>query len=966
MAKTVHPQKLVFTLMLAAFPLIVLAGAAPGPVRRAGAKRPVGYDVYDSWRSIRGTQISRDGTWLAYALVPEDGDGELVVHNLKTGSEYRSPRGVNPMITPDGRFVIFSIAPLKADMDKAKKEKRKDEEKPKSGLGIMSLATGEVKTVDRVKSFKVPEDAGAWLAYLMESPLPKAEGKKADEESGGAKKEPEKKATEEKKEETAKPEKGKKQDKKKEPGTDLVLRELVTGNEVTTPEVAEYTWNKAGTWLAYGVSSKSSEGDGAFVRRTVDGETRCLLKGQGHYKGFAFDEKGAQAAFVSDRDNYKDDAPAFKLYHWSTPDEAAAELAPALAGTMTPGWAVSEHGQLLFSRDGRRLFFGTAPAPKSDPEDAPEPLKVDIWSWKDAELQPMQKVRADDEKKRSYLAVIHLKEKRFVQLAAPDLPEIRLSDDAKLALGSTDIPYRQLVSWDRGYDDYYLVSLLDGSRKRILEKSSRAPSFSPGGEYLLYFEEADKQWYTYRVPDGRPANLTSKLGVRFEDEESDVPGEPGPYGSAGWSEGDQSVLLYDRYDIWSVRPDGSEARMITRGQGRKDEIIFRYLKLDPEKKAIPAKSAFILSAFDHKTKASGFYRVSLAENDAPVKLVWMDKGLGGLQKARSSETYVFTEQRFDEFPDLWQSGPDFDGARRISAANPRQGEFLWGRAELTNYRNADGRVLSAVLIKPEDFDPAKKYPLMVYIYERLSDSLHRYIPPAPGTSVNLTRYVSNGYVVLEPDIAYTTGYPGESSFKCVVPAVERLLADGFIDPKRIGIQGHSWGGYEISYLVTRTDLFAAVEAGAAVVDMVSAYGGIRWESGMSRAFQYEKSQSRIGGPPWARSLQFIENSPIFWVEKVNAPYLTIHNDEDGAVPWYQGIEFFTALRRLGKEAYLFNYNGEKHGLRERDNQKHWTVHLDEFFDHYLKGAPEPEWMKTGVPYLERGRRDVESLFKAKE
>jgi dipeptidyl aminopeptidase/acylaminoacyl peptidase len=964
-AKTALSQKLAFALMLAAIPLIALA-AAPAPARRAGTKRPISYDVYDSWRSIRGTQVSRDGTWLAYALVPEDGDGELVVRNLKTAAEYRWPRGSGPAITPDGRFVVFTIAPLKADVDRAKKEKKKDEEKPKSGLGVMSLATGEVKTVDRVKSFRVPEDAGACLAYLMESPLPKAEEKKADEERMGAKKEPEKKAAEEKKGEAAKPKMDKKKEKKKEPGTDLVLRELATGKEVVIPEVTEYNWNKAGTWLAYGVSSKTPASDGAFVRRAADAETRCLLKGHGHYKGFVFDENGTQLGFVSDRDNYKDDAPAFKLYQWSTPDQAATELAPTLARTLTPGWAVSEHGKLQFSRDGRRLFFGTAPAPKSDPEDAPEPLKVDIWSWKDAELQTMQKVRADNEKKRSYLAVIHLKEKKFVQLAAPDLPDIRLSDDARLALGSVGIPYRQLISWDRSYDDYYLVSLLDGSRTKVLEKSPRAPSFSPSGQYLLYFEDAEKQWYSYRISDGRRANLTAKLGVMFEDEESDVPGEPDPYGSAGWSEGDQSVLIYDRYDIWSIRPDGSGARMITRGQGRRGDIIFRYLKLDPEEKAIPVKSPLMLSATDHRTKASGFYRVSLAANDSPVKLVMMDKALRELQKARNSETYVFTEQRFDEFPDLWQSGPDFEGARRISEANPRQAEFLWGRAELTSYTNADGRVLSAVLIKPEDFAPAKKYPLMVYIYEQLSDSLHRHVPPAPGTSVNLTRYVSNGYVVLEPDIIYTTGYPGESSFKCVIPAVERLLADGYIDPKRIGIQGHSWGGYEISYLVTRTNLFAAVEAGASVVDMVSAYGGIRWESGMSRAFQYEKSQSRIGGPPWIWPLQFIENSPIFWVEKVNTPYLTIHNDEDGAVPWYQGIEFFTALRRLGKEAYLFNYNGEKHGLRERDNQKHWTVHLDEFFDHYLKGAPEPEWMKTGVPYLERGRRDIESLFKAKE
>jgi dipeptidyl aminopeptidase/acylaminoacyl peptidase len=144
--------------------------------------------------------------------------------------------------------------------------------------------------------------------------------------------------------------------------------------------------------------------------------------------------------------------------------------------------------------------------------------------------------------------------------------------------------------------------------------------------------------------------------------------------------------------------------------------------------------------------------------------------------------------------------------------------------------------------------------------------------------------------------------------------------------------------------------------------MTSAYGGIRWGTGMVRQFQYEKTQSRIGAPLFGRALQFIENSPVFWAERVRTPYLSIHNDEDDAVPWYQGIEFFTALRRLGKEAYMFNFNGEKHGLRERENQKYWTVFQDEFFDHYLLGKPRPEWMDKPIPYLERGKRDVKSLY----
>ena len=960
-ARTLAAAAAIFVLLLAiSAPASVLSGPQ--------AKKPVTYDIYDSWRSIRGTQVSRDGVWLAYALVPQDGDGELVVRNLKNGTEYRTPRGNNPTISADGKYVIFAIAPLKAEVDKAKKEKKKPEEQPKSGLGIMDLATGAVKTVDRVKSFKVPEERSSHIAYLMEPPLKKPEDKKEEEKKAEEEKKPEeKKAAEEKKEETD--ETKKKKEKKKEPGTDLLIRELASGQEITVAEAVEYSWNKRGTWLAWAVSSKTPENDGAFARRTEDGRVISLLQGLGHYKGFAFDENGRQLAFLSDRDNYKEEAPAFKLYYWTESAPAAAELVPAQAQNLTSGWSVSEHGQPEFSKDGERLFFGTAPAPTAEPEDAPEPIKVDIWHWQDLELQSMQKSRADDEKKRSYRAVFHLKPAgkkaapKFVQLAAPDLPEITLSDDAKLALGSTALPHRQLISWDRSYSDYYLINLNDGSRRKVLEKAPFRASISPGGQYLLYFDDTEKQWYSYRVSDGKRFNLTAKLGVRFENEEWDMPSEPYPCGSAGWVEGDRSVLIYDRYDIWEVKPDGSSARMITGGIGRQDQIIFRDLRLDPEEKAIPLKTPRLLSARDDRTKASGFYRVNLAGDETPSRLIMMDKQLGGLQKAKEAEVYIFTQQRFDEFPDVWLSGPDFKEPEKITAANPQQSEYNWGKAELIRYTNADGKALPAVLIKPEDFDPTKKYPLMVFIYEKLSNILHRHNPPSPGTSINFTRYVSNGYVILMPDIVYKTGYPGESCYKCVIPAVNHILGEGYIDPERIGIQGHSWGGYQISYLITRTDIFAAVQGGASVVNMVSAYGGIRWGSGMSRAFQYEKTQSRIGGPPWINTLQFIENSPIFWVEKVKTPYLTIHNDEDDAVPWYQAIEFFTALRRLGKEAYFFNYNGEKHGLRQRENQKHWTIHMDEFFDHYLKGAPKPEWMEKGVPYLERGKRDIDSCFK---
>lgn len=928
--------------MAGLFTVFVVA-ALTVPIAGAQTKRPVPYDAYDGWRSIQDAKLSRDGTWLVYALVPEEGDGELVARNLKTGAEFRHARGKSPVVTADGAFVVFTIAPPHADVERAKKAKKKPEDQPKNGMGIMSLASGQVFTADRVKSFSVPEESSREVAYLLEPVKEKTDAKKDDEAD----------------------ESSKKKEKKKEPGTDLIVRNLSSGASSTIASVVEYVWSKDGARLAYGTSTKSGDGDGAFVRQSEGGAIRPLVKGRGHYKGFAFDEAGRQLAFVTDRDAYAQPASPFALYTWSTGEQAAAAVVTRATSGMPDGFAVSEHGDVSFSKDGNAVLFGTAPVPEPEPEDAPEPVKVDIWNYKDALLQPMQKVRADEERKRSYRATYLVKDRRFVQLATSDMPDLHVTEGAPVAIGESDLPYEPLISWDGSYSDIYVVDMKTGAKTRVLEKSYFGATLSPGAGYVLWYSDTDHAWFARKVGSDRAVNLTGALDVKFEDETWDTPNQPRPYGVAGWRDGDTAVLLYDRYDIWEVKPDGSGAHMLTQGVGRRQHLEFRYERLDRDERTIPTGRPLLLRTTDDRTKASGFYRLAAAANAAPEKLLMVDKMVGAPIKAKNADVLVFSEQRFDEFPDLWVSDGTFANARRVTDANPQQSQYSWGTAELVNYVNADGKPLRAILYKPEGFDPSKQYPLMVYIYEELTSGLHRYHAPAPGTSINITRYVSHGYVVLEPDIVYETGYPGESALKCVIPAVQSVVAKGFVDPKRIGIQGHSWGGYQITYLITHTDMFRAVEAGASVANMISAYGGIRWGTGMSRAFQYEKTQSRIGGPPWTSTLQFIENSPIFWVERVHTPYLTIHNDADTAVPWYQGIEFFNAMRRLGKEAYMFVYNGEEHGLRQRDNQKHWTVHMDEFFDHYLQGAPEPEWMTKGVPYLERGKRDVSPLFEKK-
>ena len=481
------------------------------------------------------------------------------------------------------------------------------------------------------------------------------------------------------------------------------------------------------------------------------------------------------------------------------------------------------------------------------------------------------------------------------------------------------------------------------------------------GRYLLAFD--GKDWSTISVPDGKTVNLTAKLGVKLFNEEADTPSTPGAYGTAGWTKDGKAVLLYDRYDIWRVAPDGTGAKNITAGYGRQHDLRMRYIRTEaenPRERWIDPARPVMLQAENVKTWESGFFRASL-DGGEPKQLVMSAKYFTAPVKAKDADVYLLTEQTFNEFPDLVTTDGTFKELRKVSNANPQKAGLVWGTSEVVPFKNADGVALTAALYKPENFDARKKYPMMVYIYEKLTDRVNRFVDPRPQHSINISYYVSNGYLVLTPDIVYTTGYPGQSALKCVLPAVQAVVDRGIVDEKAIGIQGHSWGGYQIAYMVTQTQRFRAVAAGAPVADMISAYDGIRWGTGIPRQVQYERTQSRIGGSIWQYPTRFIENSPIFWADRVQTPVMILHNDADTAVPWYQGVEFYLALRRLGKEVYLFVYNGEPHGLTKRPNQKDYTIRLQQYFDHYLKGAPAPDWMEKGVPYLERERTALSEL-----
>ena len=925
----------------------------------SAAKRPINHKDYDSWHSISGHALSPDGHFLAYGVFPQEGDGNVVVRDLKTGKEWREnagqlpapapadptseapprPRSIRFSFTADSKNVVFLTFATKEDVDKAKKERpraaaaattpaRPEAQQAPGDLVIFDLTQGKGARVAKVQSFQIPEKTSDLVAYLKAAATPG----------------------------------------RREFGTDLVLRKLADQNERTFADVTEYSLAKDGASLAYTVASQKEDTDGAYVAPTATGAPHALLSGKGKYVKLTWDSKQSSLAFVTDRDA----KPGFDLYLWDGKAAQAAKAVSTASPGFRQGFVISERANLNFSKDGTRLFFGAAPPPPPERRGPPsddEP-SFDLWHYKDDHIQPMQKVRAAADRIRSYRAVYLIDSHKTLQLADAEMFDLVPNESGRWALGTDDREYRPMVEYGEHLMDSYLVDTDTGAKKLLAKKHTGTLTWSPDGKYALTFD--GKDWSTIGVPSGKTVNLTASLGVKFALEDNDSPSLPRPYGMAGWTKDGKYVLLYDRYDVWQVAPDGSSAANLTDGFGRKQHLELRVVRLDAtddapaggrgggagaaagaEPRTIDSTKPLLLRAEDSITRDTGFYTDRVDSKEPPHKIMMGAKDFGPPMKAKNADVMVMTAQTFNEFPDLYVTDPNMKELRKVSDANPQKADLQWGSAEMVHFRNLDGVALEGALYKPENFDPHKKYPMIVYIYEKLSENINHFVDPKPGHSINISYYVSNGYLIFTPDIVYTIGHPGQSALKCVLAGVDALVARGYVDENNIGIQGHSWGGYQIAYMVTQTTRFKAVSSGAPVANMISAYDGIRWGPGLPRQFQYEKTQSRIGGTLWEDPLLFIENSPIFMVDRIQTPILMLANDADDAVPWYQGIEFYLALRRLNKEVYFFSYNGEPHHLDRRPNQKDYTVRLQQYFDYELKGAPKPDWMEHGIPYLER-------------
>ncbi|WP_262246566.1 S9 family peptidase [Parapedobacter soli] len=912
-------------------------------------KKPLDHSVYDGWETIDSAAISDDGRFIYYLVSPQAGDGRLVVTDPDNRQHGRIDRGTHARFSADGKYLIARIKPRYAETREAKIKKKKADEMPKDSLAIFTLETAALHKIPFVTSYKIPEEPSEYIAYLTEEPAAPKDTATAD---------------------TTAP---KKLNHKKNQPT-LHIRHLTSGADTTIDRVGSYEFSTSGNAIVYvrKAEEKDSLGTdaGVYYYDLATRQSRHISRGKGTYKNLAFDDASSQLAFTADKSPEKSLQKAFDLYYYTPGQDSAIIIASRTTNGVPDGWYISGDGAIRFSKNGEKLFFGIAPIPRVKDTTLVEfeHAKVDIWHWKDDYLQSQQLANLKREQNRSYLAVTYPKQgRKVVPLADEQLPDTRLTEDADntYVLATTDIGRRIETQWQAGsFQDVYLVSTIDGSRRKIASDIRGRISISPQGKYVVWFNRTDGNWYSFATDGNQAIQLNTDLPVSFANEDNDVPDEPGDYGFAGWSDDDGEIFIYDKYDIWAFHPDGSKRRLVTNGAGRSSQVTFRYRDAVESRRSrygrrsnagiIDTKKRILLSAFNHITKEHGWFHTSADKNRDPREMVMGPYSYRTIKRAADANTYIYTKENYVSAPDLYVSA-NFTNETKLSSINPQQQQYNWGTAELVKWTTPHGHDAEGILYKPEDFNPGKKYPVIAYFYEELSDGLYSYIPPTPTPSrLNISFFVSNGYVVFAPDIHYEIGHPGRSAEEYVNSGMEELKKHPWIDSTRMGIQGQSWGGYQVAHLITRTDMYAAAWAGAPVVNMTSAYGGIRWQSGMNRQFQYERTQSRIGATLWEKPELYIENSPLFHLPNVTTPVVIMHNDQDGAVPWYQGIEMFTALRRLQKPVWLLNYNGDAHNLVQRQNRKDIQRRQLEFFDHFLKGKPAAPWIEHGVPATLKG------------
>jgi dienelactone hydrolase len=929
--------------------LLALGVAAPLLADSKPTPQPLKMADILAWKSIRGAAVSNDGQWFAYRLAPAEGDGEVILRQTRGDKEVRFPAGQlkgfgfgDVAFSDDSKWLAFTVHPT------AKEAKQQGEKKATGKVALVNVASGEKTEFEKVRRHAFSGEASNWIALHKTPPEAQLSGSE------------------------------------KWSGSDLLLRELATGVELNLGNVSEFAFDKKGQWLALVIDAQGQSGNGVLLRNMATGALLPLDNARAVYKGLTWTEKGDAFAVLR---GAEDKAYENKLYsvlgfhdlaearpHKAVYDPKADKASPAgmtVSPDRNPSWTDDLTGLLFGIQELRKKE--DKPATKEDEKKAAEERKPEkegtpqrkgppgkagaesdkpdlvVWHWKDPRLQSMQQKQADMDKSFSYLCLYRPKDKKFIRLADDKLRRVTAAPKQRWAIGLDDTPYELISTLDgKRFQDVYVTDLKTGARRLALKRNRWYFGPSPDGTHFLYYD--DGHFYTYELATGQTFNVTRDVPACFVNDEDDHNVAKPPHAPLGWLKGGTGVLLTDGWDVWNVAVHGGQAQPLTNNARAEGVRYRRRINLNPEEKGIDLSVPVYFSVQHEKTKKAGIARLDPGQS-TPVRLLWDDADFSTLLKAKQADVYLYTRETYKDYADYHVAGPDLKDGKRLTHANPQQEKYLWSAGTtLVEYTGCKGQKLTATLHLPANHDPGRRYPTVVYIYEKLSWMKNRYNVPT-ATGFNPSVYTSNGYAVLMPDIVYRINDPGKSAVECVLPALEAAIATGVVDRERVGLHGHSWGGYQTAFLITQTDAFKAAVAGAPLTNLISMYSSIYWNTGSANQPIFESSQGRFTGGYWDNLEAYTRNSPVYYAQNVKTPLLLLHNDKDGAVDWNQGIEYFNTLRRLQKPVVLLQYKGENHGLVKPANQKDYAVRMREFFDHYLRDKPAPGWLKEGVPHL---------------
>lgn len=945
------------------------------------AKKSISVEDVAAWKTIGATALSKDGEWFAYRLAPQEGDAELVIRNVNTGKETKFPLGEAAApggggrqggpggpgaggsalaFSDDSKWIAFTTNPSRTDAQRLRRQRRPVQ----SSTTVLNLSTGDKKEYPNVRRFTFSGEASTHIALhrAPAQPAGGAAGAPAGGRGGAA------------------PAGGAASNRPR--GTDLILRELANGAELNVGNVADFAFTRDGKFLATVIDATDKVGNGVQLRNMATGTTSSLDTDSANYERLSWTEKGDGLTVLKGKEDraYTDKMytiVGFTGFGSGAPKKTLFD--PSKDKSFPQGFAISGNRAATWNEKMDAFVFGIheprkrtpagaqgttqsgegdapeTPAPQGPAaaaEDADEKVDLVLWHWKDSRLQSQQQVQENADRNFSYLSVYHVAPQKFVRLADDELRNVTLAPKQKFAIGFDDREYELMGNMDgRRFRDVYVVNPTTGDRKLAVKRARWYNGPSPDGESFLYYD--DGHFFVHDMASGKAKNITASVPTSFINTENDHNVVKPPTSSLGWVKGSKAVLISDNWDIWQVPVDGGLPVNLT-VNGKKDQVRYRQRyalePLDQRDEGIDLSKPQYFSAYGEWTKKGGVARLDPGKPGV-TNVLWGDAAFSRVTKAEKADVVLYTRETALEPADFYITDFKFGEPKRLTDMRPQVAQYNWTPGvQLVNYTCDKGDKLQGALYLPSNYEKGKSYPTLVYFYEKMSQTANQFGTPS-ANGFNKSVYTSNGYAVLIPDIVYKVNDPGMSAVWCMVPAVKAAIATGVVDAKKVGITGHSWGGYQTSFLVTQTDIFAAAVAGAPLTNMVSMYSLIYKNSGGGNMAIFESSQGRFKGGYWDNWDAYYRNSPVFFAKNVKTPLMILHNDKDGAVDFTQGVEYYNTLRRMGKPVIMLQYVGENHGLARRPNQRDYTVRMMEYFDHYLKGAAAPDWMKNGVPHL---------------